>query len=43
MLFAMFIIGLALIQKIFELFFLFVISPIVMIVMVIDNGKAAFT
>ncbi|MCL6429112.1 hypothetical protein LT335_00674 [Spiroplasma sp. JKS002669] len=43
MLFGMFIIGLALVQKIFELFFLFVISPIVMIVMVIDNGKAAFT
>ncbi|MDQ7983019.1 MAG: hypothetical protein REH79_02210 [Spiroplasma sp.] len=40
---AMCLIGLILIQKIVELFFLFIISPLVMIVMVIDNGKAAFT
>lgn len=43
MLFAIAIIGIILIQKIIELFFLFIISPIVMIVMVIDNGRAAFT
>ncbi|MBE4704424.1 Mbov_0396 family ICE element transmembrane protein [Spiroplasma platyhelix] len=43
MLFAIFMIGITLIQKIIELFFLFVISPIVMIVMVVDDGKAAFS
>lgn len=43
MLFGMASMGLALVQKIFELFFLFVISPIVMVVMVIDNGKAALS
>lgn len=43
MLFSVFIIGIILVQKIIELFFLFIISPVVMIVMVIDNGKAAFT
>ncbi len=43
MLFAIAIIGITLIQKIIELFFLFIISPLIMIVMVIDNGKAAFT
>lgn len=42
MLFAIFMIGITLVQKIIELFFLFVLSPIVMIVMVIDDGKAAF-
>lgn len=43
MFFAVFMIGIILVQKIIELFFLFVISPIVMIVMVVDDGKAAFT
>jgi len=43
MLFAIAIIGITLIQKVIELFFLFIISPLVMIVMVIDNGRAAFT
>lgn len=43
MLYAVFMIGIILVQKIVELFFLFVISPIVMIVMVVDDGKAAFT
>lgn len=43
MLFAIFMIGITLVQKIIELFFLFVISPIVMVVMVVDDGKAAFT
>ncbi|MGL5268517.1 MAG: Mbov_0396 family ICE element transmembrane protein [Spiroplasma sp.] len=43
MLFAVFMIGIILVQKIIELFFLFVISPIVMVVMVVDDGKAAFT
>lgn len=42
MLFAIFMIGIILVQKIIELFFLFVLSPVVMIVMVIDDGKAAF-
>ncbi|WP_346350362.1 Mbov_0396 family ICE element transmembrane protein [Spiroplasma endosymbiont of Calodromius spilotus] len=42
MLFAMFMIGIALVQKIIELFFLFIISPWVMVVMTIDNGKGAF-
>lgn len=42
MLFAIFMIGITLVQKVIELFFLFVISPIVMIVMVVDDGKAAF-
>ncbi|MGL5268235.1 MAG: Mbov_0396 family ICE element transmembrane protein, partial [Spiroplasma sp.] len=43
MLYAVFMIGIILVQKIVELFFLFIISPIVMIVMVVDDGKAAFT
>ncbi|MDQ7983031.1 MAG: hypothetical protein REH79_02270 [Spiroplasma sp.] len=43
MLFAILMIGLILVQKIIELFFLFVISPIVMVVMVIDDGKSAYT
>ncbi|WP_342262822.1 Mbov_0396 family ICE element transmembrane protein [Spiroplasma endosymbiont of Dromius quadrimaculatus] len=42
MLFAMFMIGIALVQKIIELFFLFIISPWVMVAMTIDNGKGAF-
>ncbi|ALA98527.1 putative transmembrane protein [Spiroplasma kunkelii CR2-3x] len=42
MLFAMFMIGIALVQKIIELFFLFIISPWVMIIMTVDNGKGAF-
>lgn len=42
MLFAMFMIGIALVQKIIELFFLFIISPWVMVIMTIDNGKGAF-
>lgn len=42
MLFAIFMIGITLVQKVIELFFLFIISPIVMIVMVLDDGKAAF-
>ncbi|QIA68154.1 hypothetical protein GL981_00465 [Spiroplasma citri] len=41
MLFAMFMIGIALVQKIIELFFLFIISPWVMVIMTIDNGKGA--
>ncbi|MGL5268228.1 MAG: Mbov_0396 family ICE element transmembrane protein, partial [Spiroplasma sp.] len=43
MLYAVFMIRIILVQKIVELFFLFIISPIVMIVMVVDDGKAAFT
>lgn len=42
MLFAMFMIGIALVQKIIKLFFLFIISPWVMVIMTIDNGKGAF-
>ncbi|AXF96824.1 Mbov_0396 family ICE element transmembrane protein [Spiroplasma phoeniceum] len=42
MLFAMFMIRIALVQKIIELFFLFIISPWVMVIMTIDNGKGAF-
>ncbi len=42
MLFSMFMIGIALVQKIIELFFLFIISPLVMVIIKIDNGKGAF-
>lgn len=42
MLFAIFMIGITLVQKVIELFFLFILSPIIMIVMVLDDGKAAF-
>lgn len=42
MLFSMFMIRIALVQKIIELFFLFIISPWVMVIMTIDNGKGAF-
>ncbi len=42
MLFSMFMIGIALVQKIIELFFLFIISPWVMVIMTIDNGKGEF-
>lgn len=42
MLITILVVGMILVQKIIELFFLFVVAPIVMIVMVIDNGKAAF-
>lgn len=33
--------GMLLIQKIIELFFLFIISPLIMTVMILDDGKAA--
>lgn len=42
MLFVMFMIGIALVQKTIELFFLFIISPWVMVIMTIYNGKGAF-
>lgn len=42
MLFAMFMIGITLVQKIIELFFLFIISPWVMVIMTVDNGKGTF-
>lgn len=42
MIFAVFMIGLILVQKVIELFFLFIISPAPMICMVLDDGKRAF-
>lgn len=41
MLYIFFMLGMILVQKIIELFFLFVIAPLVMIAMVLDDGKAA--
>ncbi|WP_368487153.1 Mbov_0396 family ICE element transmembrane protein [Spiroplasma sp. DGKH1] len=42
MFFAICMVGLQLVQKVIELFFLFVISPVVCIIMVIDDGKRAY-
>ncbi|MDI4567525.1 MAG: hypothetical protein E7Y34_00325 [Mycoplasma sp.] len=41
MTYCIFVMGILLVQKVIELFFLFVISPIVMVNMVIDEGKSA--